>query len=218
TFILILCGTIIVFLLENKNVNTMGNFTLKDKILNSYFSAVTPRTAGFNTIDFSSMKISTIIFIMLLMFIGASPGGTGGGIKTTTFGIILISVLRMLKGEKQVNVFNRKIPDDIVMRSFTLFFLAISWIFSVSFILSIFEKKDLFGIFFEVISALSTVGLSIAKDTNLSLSSMFSWFGKLLIITTMFFGRLGPLTIGLAIAYRQDKITLKYPEERISVG
>ena len=218
TLILIFIGTLTIFLLENNNPNTIGNFTLKDKILSSYFSSVTPRTAGFNTLDFSSMRIPTILFIMLLMFIGASPGGTGGGIKTTTFGVIIISVLQILKGEKQVNLFNRKIPEETVKRAFILFSLAISWIFLISFILSIFENQSSLRICFEVISALGTVGLSIAKGTSLSLSSMFTWFGKLLIIITMFFGRLGPLTIGLAIAYREDKVTLKYPEERISIG
>ncbi len=218
TLILILCGTIVIFLLERNNPYTIGNFETKNKILSSYFSAITPRTAGFNTLDFSSMKTVTLFFIMFLMFIGASPGGTGGGIKTTTFAVIFLSILQVLKGEKQLNVFNRKIPEEIVKRCFTLFFLAISWIFVISFILSIFENQDLFRICFEVISASGTVGLSIAKGTDLSLSSMFSWFGKLLILITMFFGRLGPLTIGLAIAYKENGITLKYPEEKISVG
>ncbi|OGS20342.1 MAG: hypothetical protein A2252_07915 [Elusimicrobia bacterium RIFOXYA2_FULL_39_19] len=215
---LLTAGTLVIFLLEKSNYATMGALTFKQKIMASYFHAVTPRTAGFNTVDISSLRYSTMFFVMFLMFIGASPGSTGGGIKTTTFAVLIASIFRTLKGKQEVNIFNRRIPGETMRKAFVIPILAFSWVSLITFILLYTENAQPIRLVFEVISAFSTVGLSAAQGTHLSLSSLFSSFGKLLISLTMFIGRVGPLTIGLAMIYKDQKEAFKYAEEQVTVG
>ena len=213
---LILAGALVIFLLENNNV--LANFSMKEKLLGSFFQAITPRTAGFNTLPVGNFTVPTLLFIMFLMFVGASPGSTGGGIKTCTFGILLVTLVAMLKNKSRVWAFRKTIPRDIVRKALVIFILALCWIFLFTLFLSITEKDNISGpryllrILFEVTSAFGTVGLSTG------ITSQLSSIGKMLIILTMFVGRIGPLTLALAIAMREDKLVYNYPEEKIMVG
>ncbi|MFH1783983.1 MAG: TrkH family potassium uptake protein [bacterium] len=215
---LILIGTAVMFVLEYKNPATLGNLSLPHKLLASYFQAVTARTAGFNTLNISSFTVPALFLLVMLMFIGASPGGTGGGIKTTTFGTVVADIWATLRGKREVNVFKRRINQDAIRKAFTVLFMGIALVVLVTMLLLMIEKKELVRTLFEVISAFGTVGLSAAKGISLSLSSTFSAAGKLLIIITMFVGRLGPLTLGMAVIQGDEKTNYKYAEERVLIG
>ncbi|OIO72548.1 MAG: hypothetical protein AUJ85_09735 [Elusimicrobia bacterium CG1_02_37_114] len=212
TGILIIFGTVIIFALESGNPETIGKFSFGDKILNSYFQSVAPRTAGFNTIPTSSLFISSIFLTMVLMFIGASPGGTGGGIKTSTFSVLVMSFLSTIRGERQPNIFGRRVTADIIIKSIAVFIGATFVITFISFLLVLIEKKGFINIMFETISAFGTVGLSRGITSDLTGA------GKLLIIITMLVGRVGPLTLGAAILYNEEKDMFRYPEEKVLVG
>ncbi len=213
---LILIGTLVIFLLENENV--LQGLSLKEKILGSAFQAVTPRTAGFNTLPIERFAAPTLVFIIFLMFIGASPGSTGGGIKTCTFGILFATIVSMLRNRDRIWAFKKTIPRDVVRKALVVFVLAFTWIFLFSLILSITERATLgedcyfLKILFEVTSAFGTVGLSTG------ITPILSNLGKLLMILTMFVGRIGPLTLAMAIAMHEGKTLYNYPEEKIMVG
>ena len=213
---LILIGAAVIFFLERGNV--LEGLSLKDKLLGSFFQAVTPRTAGFNTLPIGSLAPSTLLFLIFLMFIGASPGSTGGGIKTCTFGIIIATVFCMLKNRGRVWLFRKTIPRAVVRKALAIFFMALAWIFLFTLLLSITEKDVVNGpnymlkILFEITSAFGTVGLTTG------ITPFLTTIGKLIIILTMFVGRIGPLTLALAIALRDEKSLYNYPEERVMVG
>jgi trk system potassium uptake protein len=218
TALLLLIGTLVILILEYKNPAIMAFLPLDQKILASYFQAVAPRTAGFNTVTFGLMHPATLFFVIVLMFIGASPGGTGGGIKTTTFGIIIASIKATLRGKYNVNIYNRKMPGEIVRKSSALACIALSLVILVTMGLCIVEKKDFLHILFEVVSAFSTVGLSAGSSGNISLAGYFSDLGKLLIVVTMYFGRVGPLTIGIALMEAKGHELYTYAEEKVLIG
>lgn len=153
------------------------------------------------------------------MFIGASPGSTGGGIKTCTFGVLLATAFSMLKNRDRVSIFKRTIPKNVVQKALAVLFLALGWIFIATFLLALVEYKNYMGsgnfflrILFEVTSAFGTVGLSTGITQALSTP------GKWIIILTMFAGRIGPLTLALAVALQHEKVTYKYPETKIMIG
>ncbi|MDO8734735.1 MAG: TrkH family potassium uptake protein, partial [Elusimicrobiota bacterium] len=156
TAVLIISGTVLIFLLEKNNPSTLGLLTLKNKLLSAYFQSVSPRTAGFNTIDISALTASVLFLIIGLMFIGASPSGTGGGIKTTTFATIFASIKATLKGRKNVSIFKRRIGTEIVQKSFILGCLAVTFISVITFLILIIEGKDFIRTLFEVVSAFAT--------------------------------------------------------------
>jgi trk system potassium uptake protein TrkH len=216
TFWLILIGFVFIFLSEFNNPKTLANMDLLTKIQASLFHSVTPRTAGFNTIPMPDLKLSTIFFTILLMFIGASPGSTGGGIKTTTFLSLVLCTISVLKGQDQIVVKERTLPNSIIRKSFVITFLAFFWISTVVLILLLTEKVDFLPVVFETVSAFGTVGLSLGITPSLT------FIGKVLIIFTMFFGRVGLLTVMLAIALRNNRTValshIKYPEEKIIIG
>jgi len=213
---LILAGSALIFLLELTNPATLGALGPADKTLAAVFQSVTTRTAGFNTIDTASLRNSTQIIIMLLMFIGASPGSTGGGIKTTTFTTIALSVIATFKGKCSVVWDGRSLPKDIVQKAIAVTVFAVALIFVVVLALSLTEESDLMTLLFETISAFGTVGLSLGITPKLSAA------GKVLIIIMMFCGRLGPLTLAFALSQKQKQSALnsqiKYPEEKIIIG
>lgn len=217
TAILIICGAVFIYLFEVSNPNTIGNMTLKERILVSYFSSVTPRTTGFNTIDYSMMRTGTLFLTIILMFIGASPGGTGGGIKTSTFAIVIMSLCAMIRGLRDTVLFKRRVPSDIVSKSFLLVTLAV--IFCTLSTLFIIMTQDIqyFPAMFEVTSAFGTVGLSMGDGGVKSLSALFTPIGKFIISFTMFVGRLGPLTLAFAVIRRVDE-RFRYPEGRVVIG
>ncbi|MEW6557881.1 MAG: TrkH family potassium uptake protein [Elusimicrobiota bacterium] len=219
TLILIVTGTVLIFLLEYNNSNTLGALPLKSKLLAAYFQSLTPRTAGFNTIDISAMTVPALFLIIGLMFIGASPSGTGGGTKTTTFVTLLAGVKAMLQGRKNVTIFKKTIPQEIVQKSFVISVLAFVFISIITFLLLIVEGKDFIRTLFEVFSAFATCGLSAAVGTPVSFSAFFTPLGKILVIITMFVGRLGPVTIAVA-AIEENNIAARYyyAEGKIAVG
>jgi trk system potassium uptake protein TrkH len=146
------------------------------------------------------------------MFVGASPGSTGGGIKTTTFTLLWLAIYSNLRGKKDTELFKRAVQAEEVFRALSIALLALFFVFAITFLLSLYQQGDLIKILFEVVSALGTVGLSLGLTTGLT------DFGRILIIITMFVGRLGPLTLGYAFIYQKKKADLKYPLTHIIIG
>jgi len=214
TLLLIAIGTLLIFLFEYNNPKTLGPLDFPTKILAALFQAVTPRTAGFNTLSLSDMTIASKFLTIILMFIGASPAGTGGGIKTTTFAVILYTVLSVIQGEEETVLYKRTISRNIVYKAVAISFISVFIIFSVTMVLSITETSNFLTVLYETTSAFGTVGLSLGLTPELST------VGKIIIIFTMYTGRVGPLTLALALAKRQrrPKPIIKYAEEKIMVG
>lgn len=212
TAVLIAVGTVVIFLLELDNPETLKPLSPLGKVLGAYFQAVTPRTAGFNTVSIGGMRAATQLFIVVLMFIGASPGSTGGGIKTSTFATLLLAVRSVVRGREDVEVFERRIPHRIVYRALAVSMISLALVIVVTMALSVVRRSELLPVLFEATSAFGTVGLSMGITPTLSA------LGKVLIICTMFAGRVGPLTVATAIAQRQHANAVRYPEERVMVG
>ncbi len=215
TGILILFGFLSVFLLEYSNEATLGSLPFKGKVLSALFHGVTPRTAGFNTLPMDQLSMATVFITIVLMFIGGSSGSTAGGVKTTTAGVIVWTIICVIKGKEDTEVFKKRIPRDIVNRSLAVIGISMALIIGVTMILSITDNNHSFiEIFFEATSAFGTVGLSLGITPSLSI------MGKIVVIFTMFAGRVGPFTIALALAKMQQKNKglIKYPEERVIVG
>ncbi|MHB1394920.1 MAG: TrkH family potassium uptake protein [Clostridia bacterium] len=214
TIFLILFGAISIFVLEFNNPGTIKNLPFSGKVLASFFHSVTPRTAGYNTLDMTALTTPTKFMTIILMFIGGSPGSTAGGIKTATAAILALTVIAVVKGKEGPEVFERRIPNYLVYRAMAVAAISLSLVVFVTMVLSITENADFMTLFFETTSAFGTVGLSLNYSPNLS------WTGKLIISITMFAGRVGPLSLVLAFAHRasRNKGNLKYPEDRIMVG
>ncbi|HON82901.1 MAG TPA: TrkH family potassium uptake protein [Caldisericia bacterium] len=211
TAILILFGAILIFLFERNNLSTLKLLTTKEKILTSIFQAVTPRTAGFSTINIRYLNLSTILMVILFMFIGASPGGTGGGIKTSTFAIILMNIRNVIRGREGVTIYNRCVDTSTVKKSYLIFTASIFLIFISTFLLSITEKFGFINMLFEVTSAFGTVGLSTG------ITPYLSPFGKIIIMFTMFAGRVGILSILTSISVKKPQ-RIYLPEDKVMVG
>ncbi|OGC21132.1 hypothetical protein A3J90_01790 [candidate division WOR-1 bacterium RIFOXYC2_FULL_37_10] len=213
TIFLIISGALLFYFFEQNNPSTLGQLTFSQKIMASYFQAITPRTAGFNTLLVDKFYVPTLLLTILLMFIGASPGGTGGGIKTTTFSIILFTIWATLKGLKDTIIFERRIPFQTVRRAFVIAVLALFLVCGAVFLLALFEKdKTVLSLLFEVVSAFGTVGLSMG------ITPYLTSVGKIIIMLCMFVGRVGPLTLLLAFLLGQKEHRIEYPKEGISIG
>jgi trk system potassium uptake protein TrkH len=211
SFLLILIATFAFFLLENHN--TLTGLQTWEKLQASYFQAVTPRTAGFNTIPIEEMTNASLFFTIILMFIGGSSGSTAGGIKTATLAVLIGMILMNFRGGERIELFKKTIPNDIGQKALSIVLLSLSLIIFSTMVLVITESGSSFmEILFEVVSAFGTVGLSCGLTTKLSI------LGKLLIIATMFIGRIGPLTLALAIGERKSPGSYKYSEEKVFVG
>ena len=191
---------------------TTENLSFKEKLLGAYFQSVTARTAGFNTLNISGLSISSAFLLIILMFIGASPGSTGGGVKTSTFATLIFTIKSMAQGKNRVEVFRRTIPRLIVYQALCVIILALGWIAISTFILTLTENTPFVNILFEDLSAFGTVGLSRGLTPNLTP------VGRVVIILTMLVGRIGPLTLALAIGGRKISELYEYPEERIMIG
>ena len=209
TLILIIFGATLLFIFENSR---MSGENISHKILVSYFQSVTARTAGFNTISIGWLAPPAALILIILMFIGASPGSTGGGIKTSAFATILVTIKSWLVGRPSVRLFKRSLAPIVIRQAFIIFFLAILLIGLSTLILSRTEKAGLLDIVFEETSAFGTVGLSRGLTSNLT------EIGKLVIIITMFLGRVGPLTLAIYLAQRGIVEKYKYPEDKVIVG
>jgi len=211
TVVLIIVGTISLFILESDNPLTLGKLSLKNKLLAAFFQAVTPRTAGFNTIKISYFKDVSLFILIILMFIGASPASTGGGIKTTTIGTLLMLVYNVSLGKEDIELYNRRLSQKIIYKALTVVVISIFVISMVTIVLTITENFSFIQILFEVFSAFATVGLSTGITPKLSS------LGKIFIIITMFIGRVGPFTIAIAVANRRHE-NIRFPEEDILIG
>ena len=217
TALLITVGTFMIYLFESGN-GTMQGFSIGEKLLASFFQTVSARTAGFNTVDFSALFPFTLYFIVMLMLIGGSPGSTGGGIKTTTFGIMMVALWSTMRGRRDVTLFYRRIPPEIISRAFFLAFLAMLFVTGFTLVLLYVEEKGFISTLFEVASGMATVGLSTGDGGVRSLSALFNDFGKLVMILAMFIGRLGPLAIGIGALGTPRHERYRYPEEKVIIG
>jgi trk system potassium uptake protein TrkH len=212
TGLLIIIGAIVIFIFEYTNAKTMGSLDAGGKILASFFQSVTSRTAGVNTLDIGSLRQATQFFMIILMFIGASPGSTGGGIKTTTFTILLAAVITMIRGKEDIVIFRFRLAKDRILKAITLTMIALFIVIIVSMVLSTTENAPFLQILFEVTSAFGTVGHTMGLTPHLTL------FGKIVICLTMFAGRLGPITLAYALQPKQEKELFRYPEGKITIG
>ncbi|WP_240967891.1 TrkH family potassium uptake protein [Paenibacillus aquistagni] len=212
TSFLIVLGTIVVFIFEFTNPNTLGSLNWFEKFWAAMFQSITPRTAGANTIDIGGMRQATQFFMILFMFIGASPGSTGGGIKTTTFTILVGAVIAMIRGKEDIVFFRNRLAKDRLNKAVTLVLLALGLVIGVTMILSTTEDHAFLMILFETVSAFGTVGLSMGLTTDLSV------VGKILLSLTMFIGRLGPITLAYAVGPKNERELYRHPEGKITIG
>ena len=211
---LVIIGMVAMFILEYSNKSTIGNLSFGQKLEASFFQSVTTRTAGFNTISILGLKRSTSLLFVILMFIGASPGSTGGGIKTTTIGLIILGTLATLKNKDTIEYDKRSVSWRIYSKAITVLFISLIYTTICVFLLILFERnKNLLDLVFEVFSAFGTVGLS--RNLTPSLADI----SKFILIVTMFVGRVGPLTIALALSKSNlKKGRYTYPQENILIG
>jgi len=218
TGILILAGTLFFFFFEKDYI--IRNMPWQSKILISFFQSVTPRTAGFNTIEIGRLTNDTILLLMILMFIGASPGSTGGGVKTTSIAILFLLLWNRFKGREEVNIFNRTVPRELITRAVSIIFAsAFSIVLITSLILLVGQKtipsesRHLFVEYlFDTISAFGTVGLSMG------ITPLLNDLQKIILSIMMFAGRVGPLTLAFSLSLKSTRVTIRYAEENIMVG
>jgi trk system potassium uptake protein TrkH len=218
TTILILTGAVCFYFMEMNNL--LRGATIKTALLSSFFQSISARTAGFNTVDIGILSNSTILLLMILMFIGASPGSTGGGVKTTSFAILLLLVVNRMKGNENVNVANRTIPPELVDRTISIIFASaiIIGVITAVLLLSsdvssapLASRYQFIEYIFETFSAFGTVGLSMGVTPKLNDTQKYA------IIVMMFIGRVGPLTLAFAW-YSARRKGITYAEETIMVG
>lgn len=206
--VLLAVGFVLFFYFEYNN--TLAEHSTFGKIVTAFFGAATPRTAGFNSVDMSALNFSTVMVIFLLMWIGASPGSTGGGIKTSTFALATLNFFSIARGKDRLEVFRREISEISVRRAFAIIALSLMVIGTSVFLIASFDsEKTLLSIAFECFSAYSTVGLSLGITDDLTAPS------KLVIIATMFIGRVSMLTILIALLRRVKNLNYNYPKEEI---
>lgn len=213
TLVLLVWGTIAFFIAEYNNPDTIADFTLRDKMLAAWFQSVTTRTAGFNTIDNGKLDISALFLTMVFMFIGASPSGTGGGIKTTTLRILANCTRSVLRGKEEVVIYQRTIPMPLMLKAVAVVFgSAITVILATAIIAFVDSELNAIQILFEVISAFGTTGLSTGITASLTPIS------QLVIVFTMYTGRVGVVLLMAAIVGDPKPSVIQYPEENLLVG
>lgn len=219
TVLLLVGGMAAILAGEWRHQGTMADLSPVAKILSAFFQSATARTAGFNTLAIGALSQASLFTLILLMFIGASPGSTGGGVKTTTFGILALTTWTALRGRHEVRLFRRRMAPESISKAFGVTLLSFLLVNSVALLLLHREAHGLLPLLFEVTSAFGTVGLSVGlPDVPVSLSGAFSPTGKLLVVLTMFLGRVGPVTVGAALLVRRRAVRYEYPEEPVLVG
>jgi trk system potassium uptake protein TrkH len=209
---LIMAGTLVIFVFEYSNSLTLQPLSTMGKVLSAMLQSVSSRSAGVNSIDIASMRQATQFFIIIMMFIGAAPGSSGGGIKVTTFVILVGAMIAMIRGKEEIVLFRRRISRDRVYKAITITLLSFLIVILSAMILSTIESYPLLGILFEVTSAYATAGMSMG------LTSQLSEFGKVFIIIIMFVGRLGPISLAYALTPSPEKKHYRYPEGKITIG
>lgn len=213
TGILILAGTAAVFVFEYHNPQTMESFSLPEKLLASLFQSVTTRTAGFATIPQENLTNASALVSLLLMFIGGSPVGTAGGIKTVTIAILIVSAFATMKSNAEAELFHRTISKQAVSKAVAVVSMAFIILCTSTLLLSAVTDADALDIAYETVSAAATVGLTRSLTSNLNL------WGKIIIIITMYLGRVGPISLMIALNTKKEtKNIIKNPTEEISVG
>lgn len=210
--ILLVVGALGIFIFEFTNIRTIGSLDFGSKILASFFQSVTARTAGANTVDIGALRQASQFLLIILMFIGASPGSTGGGIKTTTFTILISAIVTMIRGKEDIVIFRYRLAKDRILKAITLSMMALFLVIIVTMLLSTTQDSSFIKILFEVTSAFGTVGLSMGLTPELTT------FGKILICLTMFAGRLGTITLAYALQPKQEKELFRFPEGKITIG
>lgn len=209
---LIVIGAIVLYVFEFTNPRTLGAMSWDGKIWAAFFQSVTPRSGGTNTIDIAGLRQASQFFLILLMFIGASPGSAGGGVKTTTVTVLVGAVIAMARGKEDIVLFRYRLGKEYILKATAIVLLALMLVVFVAMVLSTTEKHSFLVILFEVTSAFGTVGLSMGLTPDLTT------FGKIMIGLLMFIGRLGPLTLAYALGPKTDKELYRYPEGKITIG
>jgi trk system potassium uptake protein TrkH len=210
TFGLLLFGSLLFFIFEyNKS---FADMTFSSKLLNSFFSAVTPRTAGFNSVDIASLSEASKLLTVILMFIGGSSGSTAGGIKTTSIFVIFAFVVSSVRRKNGITAFNKSIKDEFLHKALLVTFISLSLALGGSFIIAAIEPLSLSNVFIETFSAISTVGLTAGATTTLSITS------QIVIIILMFCGRVGSVSFASALFEKKNPPPITYPAESITVG
>lgn len=211
TVIINALATILIFALEYGNPDSLGGLPLREKLLSSYFAAVTPRTAGFNVFDYSSLEDPTLLFTMVLMFIGAGSASTASGIKLTTFIVVLLAAYSFLKSQREPEILGRSIRLETILRSLAITTISLLLVVGFAFLLTITEKLPFLPLVFEVVSAFGTVGLSMG------ITGQLSDLGEILLSLTMFIGRIGPLTLFFMLM-KPKREHFRYPYDQIFTG
>ena len=213
TVFLLAFGTVAFFLTELNNPGTFGSMSLGNKLMAAWFQSVTTRTAGFNTVDISKLTTTGLFLTIGLMFIGASPGGTGGGIKTTTLRIIFCCTKAILQGKEEVELYQRQVPISLILKAVGVLFGSVTTVIIALTLISLTDSEfDFIQLLFEVVSAFATVGLSTGITASVS-----AW-AKLVLIVTMYVGRVGILLLMAALLGDPRPSAIHYPEENVLVG
>lgn len=209
---LLTVGTVVYLALEWSNPNTLAALSPWQRLPAALFQATTPRTAGFEAVPTSALTQASQLFTIILMIIGASPGGTGGGIKTTTFAAVALATWSVIRGRDEVVVAGRRVHRDVLRKAWATAAVALQVLMLVTLVLLVTENRPLMAVIFETTSAFATVGLSTGLTPELTV------VGKALIALTMYVGRVGPLTILMAVASSQPAGRVQYPDERVMIG
>jgi len=212
TVVLVLIGVSSVALLEWTNPATLGGNPIGTRLWMALFQGVTPRTAGFSTVDYARMYDSTLLLQIALMFIGAAPTSTGGGVRVTTLALLFLVVLAQARGQEEVSAFGRRVPRQLIQKALVVLTLSALLVFVAALALMVSDGLSLLPAMFEATSAFGTVGLSLNVTPELST------FGKLLVAGVMFLGRIGPITLILALSARQKAKGYVFPQEDIAIG
>ena len=212
SIVLLALGFGLVLALEWGNPATIGALPEHGKVLAAWFTSVTPRTAGFNTLPTAMLTNTTLLVLMVFMLIGASPGGTGGGIKTTTFWMMLQSVFTTIRGRREITSNGRSVPRELADRAVAIVVMSLGLIALVTGVLLVTERAGPLAVLFETVSAFGTVGLSLGLTPELSV------VGRILVPLTMLAGRVGPFTLVVALNSQRSTADVHLPEERILVG
>ncbi len=213
TLVLLIFGTIAFFLTELNNPATLGSMNFGNKLMAAWFQSVSPRTAGFNTIDISKMTTAGLFITIAFMFIGASPGGTGGGIKTTTSRVLASCTQAILQGKEEVYLYEREVPIPLILKAVGVLLGSVTTVIVSTILITLTDPKvDFIKIIFEVVSAFATVGLSTGITASVSAAA------KLVLIATMYIGRVGVLLLMAALLGDPRPSSVRYPEENLLVG
>lgn len=212
TALLLVFGTIVLLITEFNDPDVIGGLTAPQKLLNAFFQSVAARTAGFSTINMANLADYALFFTMFLMFIGGASGSTAGGIKVSTFGVLMATIWSAVRGREHAGAFGREFTIQQIYRALAVAVLSMGFVSVVVFLLTVTEEFRFLDLVFETFSAFGTVGLSTGITPGLSVA------GRLLVIATMFTGRLGPLTLVLSLIQHQRPADYRYPEDVVRIG